>query len=249
MSLFLTCTRGLALLLILTLSVTATAREERNERIQFAKGTSGATVTSSITGYESVNYRVTAKAGQQMTVKLTTAHNATYFNIFPPGKGPGDAAMYIGSTEGKQFHGELPVNGTYTIQVYMMRSAARRNETADFKLRLEIDNGEHSAVNRSNGAEAPARVFNASGSLPCSAGEPSFRRECPFQVKRRPGGATIWAKKPIAEHGERVLNFDNNHFTTDDNSRLNWQRQGDNWWLAAGEREYYLIPDAVIFGG
>ena len=231
------------------LSVTVTAREERNEQIQFANGATGATISSSITGYESVNYRLTAKAGQIMTVTLSTDHTATYFNIYPPGKGPGDAAMYIGSTEGARFHGKLPASGTYAIQVYMMRSAARRNETADYKLRVEIDSHKHSAAAPGSADEAAARIYNASGFLPCSAGEPSFRRECPFQVKRRPGGATIWARKPLSEQGERVLYFENSRFTTDDDSPLNWQRQGDNWWLAAGGQEYYLIPDAVIYGG
>ena len=239
----------IAFLLALALSVTVTARDERNEQIQFAKGSNGATINSSITGYESVNYRLTAKAGQMMTVKLSTGHNATYFNIYAPGKEPGDAAMYIGSIEGPRFHGKLPADGTYVILVYMMRSAARRNETADYKLDLEIDSQTHSAVTPGTKDEAQARVYNASGILPCSAGEPSFRRDCPFQVKRHPGGATIWARKPLSEKGERVLFFQNNRFTSDDDSPLNWQRQGDNWWLAAGGQEYYLIPDAVIYGG
>ena len=115
--------------------------ESRTETLQFAKGATGTAVTSSITGYNTVNYKVTAKAGQQMVVKLSTNHTATYFNVYAPGSGPGDAAIFIGSTSGGRFATTLPDSGTYTIQVYMMRSAARRNESAEFKLRVDIDNG------------------------------------------------------------------------------------------------------------
>lgn len=108
-------------------------------QVHFDKGTSGTTIKGKIKGYDTFNYKLGAKAGQYMRVRLETKHTATYFNIFEPGKGPGDAAMYIGSTQGDSYKGNLPANGTYTIQVYMMRSAARRNETANYKLHVGID--------------------------------------------------------------------------------------------------------------
>ncbi len=123
----------------------ALAEESRTETLRFAKGATGTSVTSKITGYDSVNYKVTAKAGQHMVVKLSTSHSATYFNVYGPGSGPGDAAIFIGSTSGGHFATTLPESGTYTIQVYMMRSAARRNESADFKLRVDIDNAKKSS--------------------------------------------------------------------------------------------------------
>ncbi|WP_299592066.1 PPC domain-containing protein [uncultured Microbulbifer sp.] len=231
------------------MSGAARSDESRTETLQFAKGATGTSVSSNITGYNTVNYKVTAKAGQRMVVKLSTPHTATYFNVYAPGSGPGDAAIFIGSTSGERFATTLPDSGTYTIQVYMMRSAARREESADFKLRVDIDNGKssHSGSEKSGGRIA--WKYDASGNLPCSAGEPSFRRECPFQVKRAPGAAEIRTRKPVQEHGQRVLYFANDRFSTDDGTPLNWQRQGDNWWLAAGSQEYYLIPDAVIYGG
>ncbi|WOX06038.1 hypothetical protein [Microbulbifer pacificus] len=239
----------IGILLLLGLTSAVCAEEARTEILQFAKSATGTSVTGSISGYETMNYKVTAKAGQQMEVALATSHTATYFNVFAPGTGPGDAAIFIGSTSGDRFATELPASGTYTIQVYMIRSAARRNESADFKLRVDID-GNHSSHPRSRGGDrGQTWAYDARGILPCSAGEPSFRRDCPFQVKRKSGGAEIRTTKPLPEQGQRVLYFDNDRFSTDDNSPLNWQRQGDNWWLAAGQQEYYLIPDAVIWGG
>ena len=150
---------AICLLLASSLSL---ADESRTETLHFAKGATGTSVTSSIQGYESVNYKVTAKAGQHMVVKLSTKNTATYFNVYAPGSGPGDAAIFIGSTSGERFATKLPQNGTYTIQVYMMRSAARRNETADYKLRVDIDNSRSSGLKSSKKQRGIAASIDAS---------------------------------------------------------------------------------------
>jgi hypothetical protein len=98
-------------------------------------------------------------------------------------------------------------------------------------------------VVRSPGRRTP------SGNLPCSAGEPSFKRECRFRVKRTSSGATIWTVKQGSATDLRVLYFEKDAFKTDDGTKLSWNRQSDNWWLGAGGQEFYLIPDAVIHGG
>mgnify|MGYP001551769334 FL=1 len=122
------------------LSLPTTAKDVVHKaQVHFDKGTTGTTIKGKIKGYDTFNYTLGAKSGQYMRVSLETKHTATYFNIFEPGKGPGEAAMFIGSTQGKSYTGNLPADGTYTIQVYMMRSAARRNEISNYKLHIGID--------------------------------------------------------------------------------------------------------------
>lgn len=111
----------------------------RAERVQFAPGTSGATLDGSITGYETVDYRLGAREGQRMRVGLTTRHPQTYFNILPPGS-TGEA-IFIGSTLGQAFDGILDRDGDWTVRVYMMRAAARRGETAAYRLEMVITAG------------------------------------------------------------------------------------------------------------
>ncbi len=124
---------------LVTLSMPAFARDARDESVRFAPGTSSATIKEIITGYQSVNYELVAKAGQHMVVVLKTDNGSNYFNIFVPGKGPGDEAMFIGSTLGDRYDGTLPADGEYTVQVYLMRNAARRNEKANYNLEIGID--------------------------------------------------------------------------------------------------------------
>jgi len=125
---------------IALLAIPAMARDVvHTEQVQFDKGTNGGTMTGKIKGYETYNYKLRAKADQYMRVSLVTKATSTYFNIFAPGTGPGDTAMYRGSVEGTTYTGNLPKDGTYTIQVFMMRNAARRDQVANYKLHVGID--------------------------------------------------------------------------------------------------------------
>lgn len=129
-----------AAVIVALLSLPAMAKDVvHNKQVHFDRGTNGTTVTGTIKGYETVNYKVGAKSGQSMRVSLETSNDSSYFNIFVPEKGPGDGAMFIGSTKGNSYVGMLPASGVYTIQVYMMRNAARRNETAHYKLHIGIN--------------------------------------------------------------------------------------------------------------
>ncbi|MEI8593686.1 hypothetical protein [Photobacterium sp. Hal280] len=125
--------------LSLMFSVAAVADDIRTERVQFQKGTNGAVIEGSIKGYEVVDYVLNAKEGQQMNVSMATKHTATYFNILAPGEN--EAAMFNGSVSDNQYEGKLPASGDYKVRVYMMRSAARRNEVADYRIELMINSG------------------------------------------------------------------------------------------------------------
>jgi hypothetical protein len=51
----------------------------------------------------------------------------------------GGTALFNGSTEGSnEFTGKLEATGPYTVQVYLMRNAARRGETCKFTISFEI---------------------------------------------------------------------------------------------------------------
>ena len=99
-------------------------------------GANGTVIEDSIQGNEIIDYLLHANAGQRMMVVLETDNLSNYFNVMEPGST--GAAMFIGSTEGNRFEAGLPVDGDYTIRVYLMRNAARRNETADYSLAVNI---------------------------------------------------------------------------------------------------------------
>ena len=116
----------------------AVSDEIKKVRVQFDSGASSKTVESSITGYETVDYLLNVKEGQYMNVSMATQHGATYFNLMEPGEE--NVAIYNGSIGGNQFEGSAAKSGDYTIRVYMMRSAARRGEKADYRLEMIAGN-------------------------------------------------------------------------------------------------------------
>jgi len=141
-------------------ALNAYSQDDRYEQVRFARGSSSATIKSSIKGYQSVNYTIDAKAAQSMTVRLSTSNRSNYFNIYAPGKGPGGEAMFVGSTSGNRYSGTLPSSGRYTISVYLMRNAARRNETANFTLNVGIT-GSSSGTSVSDGNGTKAAIAAA----------------------------------------------------------------------------------------
>lgn len=112
--------------------------QERTERVRFAAGQTSKTITGKIKGYDAVVYIVGAYAGQRLAVAMTTDNTSSYFNVTAPGAAQ---AMFFGATSGLSFDAVLPSSGDYRVQVYQMRYAARRGETANYSLKVEVTGG------------------------------------------------------------------------------------------------------------
>lgn len=113
----------------------------REVRVQFPRGASSTTIKGILKGRETIDYKLAAAAGQRMTVTLTTDNTANSFNLIEPGAG--DVAHFVGANDGNHFEGELAQSGDQTIRVYLYRSAARRGETARYRLKVGITGTAH----------------------------------------------------------------------------------------------------------
>lgn len=117
------------------LSAGAATPRIREVPVHFQKGETGATLKGKLTGDETVDYTLRAKAGQSMVVLMKASNSSAYFNVLPPGS---ETALFVGSTSGGRFEGTLPADGTYRIRVYLMRSAARRNASTTYTLEVGV---------------------------------------------------------------------------------------------------------------
>ena len=86
-----------------------------------------------ITGNEFNDYLVSGNAGDILKVTLAPSNLSNYFNILPAGS---NEAVFIGSTEGHYIKYQLAKDGDYVVRVYLMRNAARRNETSSYQLSI-----------------------------------------------------------------------------------------------------------------
>ncbi len=137
--------------MLLATSFASAGADTGQEQICFTPGASGATIAGKIKGRQGIDYRVHASAGQSMTAIFKTSNRSAYFNILPPAS---DTALFVGSTSGDRFEAELPVDGEYTIRVYLMRNAARRNETANYTLKVSMGGKMAEATTPAAGASA-----------------------------------------------------------------------------------------------
>lgn len=108
---------------------------DREVPVRFARGASSATVNGSVSAYETIGYKVAARAGQTMTLKLNvTGSSSTYFAVQEP---EGDTIL-DGTIEGRDAKAKLPATGIYTIRVFNMRNDARRRVMARYNLMVAV---------------------------------------------------------------------------------------------------------------
>jgi len=86
-----------------------------------------------ITGGEFKDYIVSGEAGDILNVTLSPSNLSNNFNIYPLGS---EQAVFIGAIKGHYVRHQLAKGGDYVVRVYLMRNAARRNESSDYKLTI-----------------------------------------------------------------------------------------------------------------
>jgi hypothetical protein len=119
------------------------AQDIRTVPVRFAPGATSAVLKGVITGRDSISYTVSAEAGQTLRVLLTSSTPSLSFNLYAPGRGPGSEAMAIGDLlpQANRFEGKLDVSGAYTVNVFLIRAAARRNTRSRYTLEISIPAG------------------------------------------------------------------------------------------------------------
>ena len=117
----------------------ASADETRTEVVKFERGKSSAVISGKITGRESVIYKLNARDGQFLKVSLVPDKESADFNIYIPGRKPGDEALFASAmVEGREYLGQLYKTGDHSISVFLNRNAARKGVTANYKLHVSI---------------------------------------------------------------------------------------------------------------
>ncbi len=225
----------------------------RTERVHFAPGATSAVIAGSIEGRESLDFLLSARAGQTLKVTMETDNSANYFNLIPPDAE--DVAVYTGSNgpEFNQYEGELDLDGDWKIRVYLYRAAARRGERADYRLDISITGAPDPSAARAANDFGP-RQWDARGHLGCArGGQPMQTGGCPFKVirYRTEAGATVFvqgAERRGEPRSERTLYFQQGDWSTPTSDPVSATKRADLWILSVGD-EVYEIPEAILGGG
>ena len=161
--------------------------------------------------------------------------------------------MFNGSVSQNQYEGTLPATGDYKVRVYMMRSAARRNEVAHYRLEMIITGAGKSATHAPrHDAKVSGTGFHVTGNIPCSMGKGQPTGSCVFGVKRESNGSAMVTVTKV-DGSQRVIFFEKGRAIGYDQSQADSgefkaQKEADLNIIHIGE-ERYEIPDAVVLGG
>jgi len=218
----------------------------RQERVQFAKGASSAVIAGTIEGDADVDYMVRARAGQTLSVTLEESNPQNYFNVLPPDT---EVAMFVGS-DGADFTRVLPADGDYTIRVYLMRPAARRNESSDYTLGIAVSGSALAPLPASQDALVPGTQFHASTTIPCVPFLETQPRDCEAFVIRRGFDGTATVEVRLANSlKRRILFVKGEPVASDSPDALTATRRQDVTTVKLGSDERYEIPDVLVSGG
>lgn len=189
---------------------------DRNETVQFSAGATSASLSGSIQGYDGVNYRLGSQADQSMSVLFSPDNTSCYFNVLPPGS---QTAIFNGSVTGNEFSSRLSESGDYRVQVYMMRNAARRNETCNYEITFEIRGESNQSDLEDLEQQAPD---DASEDNPVHFSRRDARRACQRRLGeqygvrrsafsdvsvRRAGTGHFWVAGKVVRHRSRPDDF------------------------------------------
>ena len=221
------------------------------KEVQFARDRNTIIISGSVKGYRYIDYQVHAGAGQRLSVQLRGSHRANYFNLLPPGST--NAAMASGELSENRFEGLLPDDGVYTVRVYLIRAAARRNESSNFKLSIAVEGRALERIPSKIDAVLPGTRFHASASVAC---EPAYSstRQCEAFVIRRgyDGTATVelrWQTESKIVAKRRILFIKGEAVAADVSLPMVSLRDEFGWKVKFDDNEHFSVPMPLVFGG
>jgi len=217
------------------------------QRVSFAAGTNSIQLQGQLKGDQTIDYKLRAGAGQTLTVELKGSNPQNYFNVMAAGS---ENALFIGSSSGNSFRGLLPSDGDVRVRLFLMRPAARRQETSIYSLRLAIVGTPLAPLPASRDALLPGTPYHAAAEVPCGSGGSAKVAWCKaFVIRRANNSATVVVTSPAGQK-RQFLFVQGKAVASDQPEPLALQRRGDVSLLWLGNNfENYEIFDALVLGG
>lgn len=242
---FSSMSRGRVGVALAVLAVAAAASSQ--QAIQLRSGAKD--VKGQVKGRGYVDYRISAAAGQTLSISMKASSLSITFNILPPGST--DAAMHIGSlSPSLKASRMVPIDGAYTVRVYQMGAQRSEGRTGSFSISASVSGKGIAAKSGASDAKIKGTPYHASATAPCSIDlQPSLKQCTAFVIRRSGDAATVVFKAgPIMR---RVLFVKGKPVAHDSPEKINHTRSGDTHTIRFGSPvlEEYSFNDALITGG
>jgi hypothetical protein len=125
--------------------------QERMERLTLGDGATS--IKGRIKGHDGAQYSFTTRPGQQLMIRLASSNPSAYINVEKDGAAE---AVCQGALTGNVCAVRSEAAAEYVVDVYLMRNAARRAESAQYTLAIEPSAGTSVASGATSGAGSGA---------------------------------------------------------------------------------------------
>jgi hypothetical protein len=126
-------TKIVAAVFFLMMIPTVVLSQTTTKKVVFPRGKSGTTITGVCKGEQTIEYILSLGPNQALAVDMKTNVNACYFNLIAPN---GDFLLAGERDDLKKFKATVSEPGDYKIQVYNMRSVARKGTPSSYTLTI-----------------------------------------------------------------------------------------------------------------
>lgn len=137
--------------------------QDRAERLTLGNSTTA--IKDQIKGRDAVQYSFTARPGQQLMVSLASSNPSAYINVEKDGA---TEAVCQGALTGNVCAVRAEATTEYIVDVYLMRNAARRGESAQYTLSIEPTAG-HPATSSTARASSGTNEAASAATAACKS--------------------------------------------------------------------------------
>ena len=218
----------------------------KREQVMFAAGKTSKVVTGSVQGKNPLDFLVTAKAGQLLSVSQKAGSKA-YFNVNSPGT---ELALFNGSVSGTSLKNrQLPNDGTYAVRVYLMGGAADGNEKVPVELNISVTGKPLAPLSDKMDAKVGKTAYHATASVPCRYSLDPKLTSCEGGVIRRGKDGTATLVLNMKGFSRAILFVKGKPVASDSAEEMKSARKGDLTTITFGDKsEVYEIRDVFVTG-
>lgn len=122
---------------VATMACAVPDKDLRLETVQFKPPIKYRIIQAKIHSWQTVDYVLQGQPGQVLSVKLESNNRFNFFNVLAPNS---ETAIFVGmgELEPDHFSTQLNAQGQYRIRVFLNRNAARRKESARYRLEIGL---------------------------------------------------------------------------------------------------------------
>ncbi len=236
----------LGLALATTTLIVQAAPGGKQEQVRFAAGKTSKTVSTTIEGKKYVDFLVTAKAGQRLSVSQKPVSKA-YFNVNPPGT---EQALFNGSVAGSELKNrQLPNDGTYAVRVYLMGGDADSQVRVPVNLNISVTGQPLPALPDKLDAKVGSTPYHATGLVPCKYYLDPTLTTCEAGVIRRGRDGTATVALKMKGFTRCILFVKGRPVASDSAEEMKSARKDDLTTVTFGNNsEVYQIRDVFVSG-